>query len=279
MKKILYTLVMAAIFAVAAAAQNATQFEVPFTMDRNLVIIKGKLQNKEIHDFIFDTGTTGIVLSEEIAAKYRLKSKGFTVMKSFDGESKEKVRNVVVSSLNFNGLNLRNIKAASVKPENIFSPNAAGIVGLSAFNGNLVTIDYKNSKLIFKRGALKPGENTIPINAENILEAQIELNGTKVPAHFDCGAPGYIAIPKEWDTYKVKSEPVLRGRGRTPMGEFEVYAAEFDGVITVGNIVLNNPKIILITGKFPAVNLGYEFFKQYKITIDAKSKLMEIARY
>jgi predicted aspartyl protease len=248
-------------------------------MDRHLIIIQGKLQGGVTLDFIFDTGTTGIILSEDIAKKYRLKPKGFSIMSSINGETQEKLKNFAVSSLSFNGVILKNTRAVAVKSENIFSPTAAGIVGLSAFSGNLVTIDYKNSKLIFKKGTLPPGENTIPLSASNILEANIELNGQKVLAHFDNGAPGFIAIPKEWSTYKVKTEPVLRGRGRTPMGEFEVYTADFDGAVTIGKLVLKDPKITLLTGRFPAVNLGFQFFKEYKITIDSKSKLMQIVPY
>lgn len=276
MKNILYALLATAALALSVTAQSAKTFEVPFTMDRNLMIVRGKLNNRQVQDFIFDTGTNGIVLSESAAAKFGLKSKGFATMGSINGETSEKVKKTVVYRLGFSGFDLRNSPAVIIKDEAIFSPNAAGIVGLSAFNGYLVTIDHKNSKLIFKKGNLKPGANTIRLNDAPILEAQIELNGTKVPAHFDSGAPGYIAIPKEWTSYKLKSEPVRIGRGRTPMSEFDVFEADFAGEITIGQLVLKDPKITLLTGKFPAVNLGYKFFKQYKITIDFKNKLMRV---
>lgn len=97
-------------------------------------------------------------------------------------------------------------------------------------------------------------------------------------AHFDCGAAGYIAIPKRWDSiYKLQSEPVFVGKGRTPMGDFEVFKANIDGNIGIGNYMLKDPKITLLTGDFfYSVNLGYEFFKQHLITINTKNTLLLI---
>lgn len=251
--------------------------EVPFTLDRNLIMIQVKINNTEDCSFIFDTGTSGIVLSESIVQSHNLETDGYTFMASPNSNMKEKVKNVIIPSLNFNGLNLENCKAVAVKPELIFSPGAAGIIGLPAFNFDLLTIDYQNAKLIFRKGNLEPGEGTLNIDASFILEAKILLNDKKVSAQFDCGAPGYIAIPMEWKPeLKLKSEPVLAGKGRTPGGEFEVYRSQLDGEIKIGTIVITDPQISLLTGGFNAVNVGFEFFKNHTITIDPKNKLMQI---
>jgi gag-polyprotein putative aspartyl protease/Aspartyl protease len=258
------------------AKQSNVQFEIPFTMDRNLVIIKGKLGNEEA-DFIFDTGTKGIVISDEVAQKQRFKKSGTAKMGSPNSPTMEELPTVIIPKLDFNGLILNKTNAVAVNPQNIFSPTAVGIVGMSAFEGNLITIDYKNAKLIFKKGQLTPNKNTIEIDPTMILEGKISLNGKQVLAHFDCGSPNFIAIPKEWTAdYKLKSEPKLMGKGMTPGGQFEVYIADFDGDIAIGSLVLNNPKVELLTGNFPAVNLGFRFFSKYLITIDTKNKLMQI---
>ncbi len=260
-----------------AFAQKSRQIEVPFKMDRNLIVIQGKIQNGATSDFIFDTGASEIIINKEVAEKLKLKSKGLVKFTNMLSNKTETVETYKISSLNFNGLIVKNKTSMAVPPENIFSPTAIGIIGLSAFEGNLVTIDYKNSKLIFQKGSLKANEKTIPIALNPVLEAKIKLNGKEVLAHFDCGSPNYIGIPKQWNNdYKLKSEPVLRGKGRTPAGEFEVYSSEFDGEIAIGNLKLKDPKITLLTGNFFAVNLGFQFFNKYLITIDSKNKLMQI---
>jgi len=104
------------------------------------------------------------------------------------------------------------------------------------------------------------------------------LNNKEVLAHFDCGGAGYISIPKTWSSiYKLKAEPVFFAKGRTPMGDFDVFKADLDGTIEIGNYRLTNPKISLVTGDFFfAVNFGFEFFKEHLITIDTKNKLLQI---
>ncbi len=54
--------------------------------------------------------------------------------------------------------------------------------------------------------------------------------------------------------YKLKSEPKFINKGRTPMGDFDVFKADF----------------------FNSINFGYEFFKEHLITIDTKNKLIQI---
>lgn len=279
MKNIIRTFVAIILSATAIFAQNikSEQIEVPFTMDRNLILIKAKINSEPEQSFIFDTGTGGIVLSETVVKEYRLKSGGFTIMTSPNGGLKEKVQNVKIKMLTVGKLSLKKIKTVAVKPENIFSPNAVGIIGLSAFNGNLLSIDYQKAKLIFQKGSLKSNEKTIPIDTRDILEGKVNLLGKEVLAHFDCGSPGFITIPLEWKSlYKLKYEPVFFAKGRTPGGEFEVYRSQLDGEIKIGSLTLNDPEISLFTGGFNAVNFGFQFFKKYKITIDWKSKLMQI---
>lgn len=276
MKKTLFLIVAVCLLAVATFAQKNKSYEVPFKMDRNLIIVTGKLNNGAPADFIFDTGTGGIIIGTDSAKKFKLKSKGMVKFKNILKDQDETVESFKIVSLDFNGFVVKNTTSLAVPPENIFSPTAVGIIGLAAFEGNLVTIDYKNSKLIFRKGSLKPNEKTIPISLNPVLEAKIKFNGKEVLAHFDCGSPNFIGIPKQWTDYKVKSEPVLAGKGRTPAGEFEVYRADFDGEIAIGNLKLKDPKVTLLTGNFFAVNLGFQFFNKYLVTIDTRNKLMQI---
>lgn len=83
MLNVLVLFLLSGLIVANVAAQNLTtvketnknQIEVPFKLDRHLVVIKGKINNNDEVDFIFDTGTTGVVLSETFADKYQLKGK------------------------------------------------------------------------------------------------------------------------------------------------------------------------------------------------------------
>ncbi|MCU0437398.1 MAG: aspartyl protease family protein [Raineya sp.] len=258
-------------------AQKDKQIKIPFTMDRNLIIIKAKI-GKVSHNFIFDTGTKNIMLSENIAKQYKVS--GTDSMITPQGEFAGTLEKVLLPKISFAGLTLKNKEATKMPQQMIFSKQAVGIIGMQTFMGYMITIDYKNSKIILKKGSLLQQPNVIPINLDNILEAKVKLNGKEVLAHFDCGGAGYISIPKGWDTiYKLKSEPVPFRKGRTPMGDFDIFNAELDGDIEIGSYKISNPKISLVTGDFFfAINFGYEFFKSHLITIDTQNKLMQITK-
>jgi hypothetical protein len=155
--------------------------------------------------------------------------------------------------------------------------NIIGIIGLSFFKNQIVTIDYQNRKLILQKGRLAANKNALVLNESPILESNITVGTNVLPAHFDCGAPSFISIPAGMkDKCKFKTTPVLIGRARTVGGEMDILAAQLDGNITIGSIMLKDPKIELLTADFPAVNIGYRFFSKYLVGIDYAKKLLII---
>lgn len=256
-------------------AQKSKQIEIPFTMDRNLIIIKAKI-DKKASNFIFDTGTEGIMLLESIANQYKVS--GLDTIITPKGEFVGTQEKVIIPKMGFEKLVLTNKTAVKMPKEMLLADNVVGIIGMQTFKGYMITLDYKKSKIILQKGSLIQQTNTIPISLDHILEAKVKLNNQEVLAHFDCGGAGYISIPKAWNTiYKLSSEPVIFGKGRTPMGDFDIFNANLHGDIEIGNYKISNPKISLVTGEFFfAINFGYGFFKEHLITIDTNNKLMQI---
>jgi hypothetical protein len=275
MKKIAIVLLAFILFINVGIAQKGT-IQIPFTMDRNLILIKAKMNGKKEYGFIYDTGTTGLVLSETLVKEQNLKITGTTTIQSPNSAQPDNVNTVVVPRVKLNGFELKNLEGVAVPPQQIFSPNAAGIIGLSAFKGNLVTIDFKNSKLILKKGALNASDKAIiKVDLSRAPESSVNVNGEEMLAVFDCGGPTEISFPMEWKSkLKLKSELVLFAKARTPGGEVEVYKSQLDGTISFGSIELKDPNITLVTGGFGAINFGSPFFQKYTTTIDMVNQLM-----
>lgn len=272
-------LVIIGMFATTATfGQKNKQIEIPFSMDRNLIIIQAQIGKNNTQSFVFDTGTEGIMLLDSLADLYRFKPSGVDTIVNPKGEFMGTLDKFLMPKINFEGLQLTKKVGVKMPRQMLLTNKAVGIIGMQTFVGYMITLDYKNSKIILQKGSLLQQPNTIPINLEHILEAKVKVNGNEVLAHFDCGGAGYISIPKVWDKiYKIKNEPILTNRGRTPMGDFDVFQADLDGDIEVGNYKITDPKINLVTGDFFfAVNFGYGFFKEHLITIDTKNKLMQI---
>jgi hypothetical protein len=275
MKKIAIVLLASILFINVGIAQKGT-IQIPFTMDRNLILIKAKMNGKKEYGLIYDTGTTGLVLSETLVKEQNLKITGTTTIQSPNSVQPDNVNTVIVPKVKLNGFEIKNLEGVAVPPQQIFSPNAAGIIGLSAFKGNLVTIDFKNSKLILEKGKLDINDKmVIKVDLSQVPEAYVKVNGEDMLAHFDCGGPEAISFPMEWKSkLKLKAEPVLFAKTRTPGGEVEIYKARLDGTISFGSIELRDPSITLVTGGFGAINFGSPFFQKYKTTIDMVNQLM-----
>jgi hypothetical protein len=275
MKTIAVVLLASVLSATVGLAQKGTT-EIPFTMDRNLILIKAKVNGKKEYNFIYDTGTTGLVLSETLVQENKLKITGKTTIQSPNSTAPDQVNTLTVSTLKLNSFEIKNLDGVAVPPQQIFSPNASGIIGLSAFKGNLVTIDFKNSKLIVQKGKLDPTENgVLKVDFSRAPEAFVKVNGEDMLAVFDCGGPTEMSFPMEWKSkLKLKSEPVLFAKARTPGGEVEVYKTQLDGIISFGSIEFKDPTIMLVTGGFSAINFGNPFFQKYITTLDIASQLM-----
>jgi len=250
--------------------------EIPFTMDRNLMLIKAKVNNKKEYSFIYDTGTTGLVLSETLVTESKLKIAGKTTIQSPNSEKPDQVNTVVVPKLKLSGFEIKNLKGVAVPAQQIFSPNASGIIGLSTFKGSLVTIDFKNSKLILRNGKLESTETgVLKVDFTRAPEAYVKVNGEEMLAVFDCGGPSEISFPMEWKSkLKLTSEPVLFAKARTPGGEVEVYRSQLEGIISFGSIEFRDPLITLVTGGFGAINFGNPFFQKHITILDMANQLM-----
>jgi hypothetical protein len=285
MKKLISKSLLLCLFFLTAYAQNNSNttnkdvIEIPFTMDRNLILIKASINNQPENTYIFDTGTGGVALNKTIVAKHKLSSNGVTRTGSPNGPAEGvEVRNIDVPSLSINGFAVKNLKAFELEDQNIFSPNAVGIIGISFFNGNLVTIDYKQSKLIVTKGFLNAADASVfKIDVTQVIETDIKVNNQKLAAHIDSGGPEAMCFPLEWkDKLKLKSEPVFYAKARTPGGEIDIYKAQLEGTIEIGSIELKDPKITMVSGGFYSINIGYKFLKEYVITIDLVNGLMKI---
>jgi Aspartyl protease len=277
MKTVVIALLASILFVNEGIAQKGT-IEIPFTMDRNLILIKAKVNGKKEYGFIYDTGTTGLVLSETLVTEQKLKITGTTTIQSPNSVQPDKVNTVAVQTIKLNGFEILNPAAVAVPAQQIFSPNASGMIGLSTFKGYLVTIDFKNSKLILAKGQLNASDKAvIKIDLAQVPQTNVKVNGVEMLAHFDCGGPENMSFPLEWKSkLKLKAEPVLFARGMTPTGEIEIYKAQLVGTISFGSIELKDPFITMVTGGFPAINFGSPFFQKYKTTFDMNNQLMRL---
>ncbi len=118
---------------------------IPFTVGwNNSIKVKGKINNSEALDLIFDTGANGFVLSSDaISKKLNIKIDGEIKGFGLGGVSNDKVSNnnrLEISGLKWDSVNIL------VKYQG--KPNADGVIGYNVFDGKIVEIDYEKKIMV-----------------------------------------------------------------------------------------------------------------------------------
>lgn len=163
---------------------NITSDTIPFTLGNDHYIhIKGKVNNSEIVDFIFDSGAGTCVLNErgQKIAKIKLDgqtdgegSSGFTV------EQTSSSNHLQLSSLNWKNLSFTYIDYKG-------SINTDGVLGYNIFEDKVVEIDYEKNLLII--------HSKMPANITGYSKQSIkhDLNGTFIQATLNNGEKDFTA--------------------------------------------------------------------------------------
>jgi hypothetical protein len=289
MKKSICILLFSSLSATCMLAQEPKQtcsksdiserFEIPFTLNFGKIIVQTTIHKQGQYKFIFDTGTQGFIVDDSLAKALQLKSEGFTVLRSPNDTVGEKVRNIELTNLAIGKFPCQQKEGIAVNMRQLCPiPDVFGIIGLDAFKGYTLTINYPQSKLVLSRDYLQESDSgVLKLNLGPIFETTFLLNNQQKNAHFDSGSPEYISFPMEWkDQLKLKSEPVFLTKAFVASGEIEIYKAQLIGTIQVGTLKFTDPEITLATGGFTAANFGYRFLKNYIITIDSVHNLFQL---
>jgi predicted aspartyl protease len=253
---------------------------VPFTTPRHLPLVEVRVNGEGPFKFELDTGHSGhLTLSADLAKKLQLEKIGEAMSSDPSGKNVQRRDTYRVASLQlgeaqFDGL------VGTIMPAGM-GREADGILGFGLFRELLLTIDYPNKQLRVSRGSLPEvdGKRVLALrNDRPVPMVEIEAGGQKMFVDIDAGSPGAITLPLSVaKQLTLKGEPRVIGKGRTISGEFDVLAADVDGVIRVGSIDVKNPTIDVVD-HFPHGNLGSRFLRQYAVTFDAKNGRVEFGR-
>jgi len=111
----------------------------------------------------------------------------------------------------------------------------------------------------------------------------IQLPGRLYRVHVDSGSPGGLMLPLRFmDELKLTEKPVDSGRARTVAGEFALKTAPVEGVIALGEYILNLPRVTfsdLRPGPAPGPgNIGYQVLRHFAVTIDARNRRLKFEK-
>ena len=155
-----------------------TSDTIPFILENDHYIhIKGKINNSEILDFIFDTGAGSFVLNEKGQKIAKLKLDGQSDNEGSSGFTIEKTSSS--NHLQLSNSNWKNLPITYIDYQG--SINTDGVIGYNIFEDKVVEIDYEKNIFII--------HNEMPSNITGYSKQQIrhDLNGTFIQATLNNG--------------------------------------------------------------------------------------------
>lgn len=251
---------------------------IPLDFSTQRPVLELMINNNGPYRFIFDTGSSGNVISDEIANELSFKVIGVDTMFTPGSANKLMSNRVSVPKVSFANTNISEDAIMSTIPSGRIPVD--GIISTAFFSKYLIKIDYPGSQLILSIGELDSTSKDVTpfIQDPRIINLDVYVDGHKVEAHLDSGNPGGFALPFSLkDKLKFKVEPYEAGVVQTPVASFKRWKATLSGDIKIGNFTYKNPEINLIEN-FKFVNVGYEAFKDLSVTIDKKNNLIKFEK-
>jgi hypothetical protein len=262
--------------------------KIPFQLgkSRPVPILQAKIDGKGPFFFIFDTGASGYVLDEAFVKSLGLELGREQPIGDPSNSTPIVAHEVSLASIELEGATFKGVTAVATD-RSCFDAgeDVKGVLGLQLFEDVLFTLDYPAGEIALAKGELPaPGEGAdragvLAYDAEGPLpRIELALDGKKILAHLDSGAPGGWTFPKSFlEGAKWKEEPKVVGRGRTINGEFEVWSGKIAGTLRLGPIEVLEPEVNF-NDRFPFANVGYRALKGYAVTFDQKNHRMRFER-
>ena len=259
--------------------ENKNLFTIPLNLTTQRPILELMINGKGPYQIIFDTGSSSSVIDEELATSLRLEVIGVDSLQTPGSDNKVMSKSVKVPGISFAGTDIsedaimRTLSLRKMLPVD-------GLLSPTFFSNYLLTLDYQDSKLILSKGELNKADKDVThfIQEPRVINLDVVVDDNKLEAHLDSGNPGGFDLPFSLkDQLHFKEEPQEAGVIHTPAANFKKWKATLIGDIRVGSVVYKNPDVNLVEG-FQFVNLGYQVFRDLRITIDYKNNLIKFEK-
>jgi hypothetical protein len=154
-----------------------------------------------------------------------------------------------------------------------------GVLSLSAFGDQLVTLDYPRWKLSIEPGALEEpnGKNVFPLTNELELRLPLVIADQSIDCVVDPMFPSDLFVPA---SVLVGDAPRLArdvGVLRTPAGLRRVREVKLATTATLGPFQLKTP-LLLVTDTADSARIGASWLGRYEVTYDLAHERVRIDR-
>ncbi|MBI4472462.1 MAG: aspartyl protease family protein [Acidobacteria bacterium] len=265
--------------AVVTAPDNPAP--IPFRKSLNLIFTRVMVNGRGPYDFAIDTGATQTVLSEKLAVELGLQPVTSTLIHGVGGGGKIESKLYTVKDISIGEVKIRYIPAGTFN-DPLVTQLADGILGTAILSDFIITVNYPDSRLEItrKRTPAPASAEVVPVwYFSNLILLPLEVNGRAGNYIVDTGAVTTVLSHRTAATLGVNE--------KTPGAKLDLGIAGvggFEGVVLrVPNVTFKTPKNTEVFPQVVSIDLnqisrmigtevagvaGYDFFNEYKLTLD-----------
>jgi len=262
-----------------------------FSKTLNLIFAKIMINGKGPYSFAIDTGATQTVLSEKVAAQIGLPVITSTVVFGIGGTGKADTKLYKVKEISVGDVKVRNVPVGTFN-DPLISQLADGILGTSLLSDFIMTVNYPDSQLELtrKRAPNTAASEVLPVwFFSNLLLVPLDVNGKRGNFIVDTGAVTTVLSHSMAAQLGVNPD--------TPGAKIDLGIAGvggFEGVVLkIPNVTIKTPKnseafpqivsidlkqISKMIGTEVSGVVGYDFFSDYKLTLDYYAAEVKLAK-
>ena len=261
--------------------------EVEMLRYKQLPMIETKINGKGPFRLIVDTGAAGVVLKDAVAQKLDLPpppgmAPGMQIQVRAPGSNNLQASLFYIDTLEIGAMNFEGLWTIGM--ELPFGDGMDGVIGMDVFNDCLLTYDYLNQRMSFKRGQLPEVNNRDVLSYSNPRmpnshpEVELKVDGEPTKFLIDTGMRGWFAMnQKQMDQYDVIQGPVVGEMGMSAAGLMPSKVCRIGNSINVGAFSVEKPIVRSMTSNVAANIVGTFFLENFKVTFDAKNKRFQLA--
>jgi len=166
---------------------------IPFDYSQREIILRGRIEDGEPLEFLFDTGASETIIDRHVAAQSLLSKGGQFQISSLGGDvstQRTKIGRLELGNLILNDVEARLLDLSPQSRQ--LGKSLGGIIGMNVISKYLVTIDYSKPSLVFSdtaAGARPPHAVSVPFVQSTVPVIKVTLPGRdSVQLLMDTGA-------------------------------------------------------------------------------------------
>ena len=271
------------------AEDQAMLHTVPFRLVKDKIVVRGKVNNGRLQDFVLDTGSEETVISRETAQRERIRPVTYTLSAGVGEVGLRGLQLAHIRTLEFGTLQVRNVPVLIKNPALRGIPKREGESFSPLSLGMSLMIDYQKQTLTMGRTLPAAGAAvTLPMRVHRLAMVRGLLNSTQ---------PTYFVVDTGGEVISISSDTARTlppsGYRRIPLRVWGTSGWDRDAFLMPGvdldfdRIEYRNFPIVVLNLRAPSMLLGFQlggivghkFLAPYRVSMDLSKSELRLEKF